>query len=151
MAGSDLALPTRRTVVRASGSVGVVEPVTEHRSRGRRLQAGGRPDTELAKKAKVWADRTAVAQGLPATVNDQTIVSEVAVLLASGRVPVRSGPPDRLDALGIEPVPTTDRGMDHDPGQHRRNDRPLAGRVQVRPHRPQHTWLADQTVERRGA
>ena len=45
------------------------------------------------------------------------MIGEVAILLASGRTPVRSRPPDWLDAVGIEAIPAPDGRVDDDPGE----------------------------------
>ena len=109
------------------------------------------PELELAVRAKEWAVDTAKAQGLPPCVEDMSVIGEVAILLASGRAPVRSRPPDWLDAVGIEAIPTPDGRVDDDPGEHGADDGPLASRVEIRPLRPERPRVADEPVERRGA
>ena len=75
------------------------------------------PETELAVRAKEWAEDTANAQGLPSCVEDMSVIGEVAILLASGRTPIRSRPPDWLDAVGVEAIPAPDGRVDDDPGE----------------------------------
>lgn len=121
-------------------------------SRGvRRPQVPGAPEIELAVKAKAWAEDTAKAQGLPFRVEDSAVISEVAILLTSGRAPVCSSPPDWLDTVGIEAVPAPDGRIDDDAREHGADDGPLSGRVEVRPLRPERPRVADEPIERRGA
>jgi len=94
---------------------------------------------------------TAKAQGLPSCVEDMSVIGEVAILLASGRTPVRSRPPDWLDAVGIEAIPAPDGRIDDDARKYGADDGPLPGRIEVRPLRPERPRVADEPVERRGA
>ncbi len=135
-------------MARAAGRVGVMGPVSRG---GRRRQAPGRLDPELEEAAKKWADQTSDAQGMPRHVMDETVISEVAVLLASGRVPVSSGPPQRFDPVRIEPVPSSDGGVDHDARKDGGDDGPLARRVKLGPLGAQSPRRTDEAVERRGA
>ena len=117
----------------------------------RRHRRPGAPETELAVKAKEWAVDTAKAQGLPSCVEDLSVIGEVAILLASGRTPVRSRPPDWLDAVGIEAIPAPDGRIDDDARKDSADDGPLPSGVEVRPLRPERPRVADEPVERRGA
>jgi hypothetical protein len=117
---------------------------------GRRRSAPDAGGPELAAKAMTWAEQTAEAQGLPRTVTDDVVIAQVSVLLASGREP-SSGTPERGDAVGVEEVAAPDSRVDHDLRQHGPDDRPLASRVQVRPHRAKESRVPDEAVERRGA
>jgi len=138
-------------LVRTTSGLGLVGPVNpSNRGVGRHRRPDA-PEIELAIKAKEWAEDTAKAQGYPSSVEDMSVIAEVAILLASGRAPVRSGPPDRLDAIGIKAVPTPDGRIDDDAGEHGTDDGSLPGRVEVRPLRPERSRVADETVERRGA
>jgi hypothetical protein len=51
-------------------------------------------DDELRERAEKWAEETAVAQGLPAHVEDLEVLRDVCELLGLRR----SGPPDRPEA-----------------------------------------------------
>ncbi len=46
---------------------------------------------EIRRLAVEWAERTAVEQGLPATVEDESTLQEVATLLCAGRTELGSG------------------------------------------------------------
>ncbi len=96
-------------------------------------------------------EKTAQEQGLPICVEDSSVISEIAILLTSGRAPFPSRSPDRLDTVGIEAVPAPDGRIDDDPGEDGTDDGPLPGRVEVRPLRPEGPRVADEPVERRGA
>ena len=128
-----------------------MEPLSPSSRGARRPWAPGAPEIELAVRAKTWAEDTAKAQGLPLCVEDASVISEVAILLTSGRLPVRSGSPDWLDTVGIEAVPAPDGRVDDDAGEHGTDDGPLPGRVEVRPLRPERPSVPDEPVERRGA
>ena len=128
-----------------------MEPLSPSSRGARRPRRPDAPETELAGKAKEWAEETAHAQGLPSRVEDTSVISEVAILLTSGRLPVRSGSPDWLDTVGIEAVPAPDGRVDDDAGEHGTDDGPLPGRVEVRPLRPERPSVPDEPIERRGA
>jgi hypothetical protein len=138
-------------LARPTGGLGVVGPVSPSNRGARRPRRPGAPEFELVVKAKAWAEETAKDQGLPSRVEDSTVIGEVAILLASGRAPVHSGAPDRLDAAGVESVPAPDGRIDDDAGEHGADDGPLPGRVEVRPLRPERAGVADEPAERRGA
>ena len=152
MAGADLAIEGGGTLVRAAGGMGMVGPVSPSSGGARRRRAPGAEESELAGKAQAWAERTADAQGLPKGVTDESVIAEVAVLLASGREQVRSGAPDGLDALRLEAVaPSDESRVDDDAREDSSDDRSLASGVKVRPLRPEHPGPPDEAVERRGA
>jgi len=138
-------------MVRSAGGLGGLGPVKPSRRGARRPRRAGATDAGGAVRAKAWAQDTARAQDLPERVEDLSVITEVAVLLAGGRMPVASGPPDRLDAVGIEAIPSPDGPVDDDPGEDCADDGPLARRVQVRPLGPERAGAADEAVERRGA
>ncbi len=138
-------------MARAPGGMGLVGPVNAVGSVARRRQAPGNTDPELEEVAKKWAEQTAEEQGLPIVVSDPSVVHEVAVLLTSGRQPVMSRPPHRIDAPGIEAIPTSDGRLDHDPGKDRSDDGALSGRIEVRPLGFEHAGPPDELIERRGA
>ena len=151
MAQHHLEVEGGRALVRPASPLGVVEPLSPSSRGARRPRAPGAPEIELAVRAKTWAEDTAKAQGLPLCVEDASVISEVAILLTSGRVPVRSGSPDWLDTVGIEAVPAPDGRVDDDAGEHGADDGPLPGRVEVRPLRPERPRVPDEPIERRGA
>jgi hypothetical protein len=67
-------------------------------------------DDELREAAAKWAEETAVAQGLPARVEDLDVLRNVCELLGlSG-----SGPPDRAQARVVELVVAAPTGADDD-------------------------------------
>ena len=45
------------------------------------------PDADPAHQARLWAEQTALSQGLPPRVADPTVIRNVAVLLGTGREP----------------------------------------------------------------
>src|SRR5579872_5524090 len=98
MAGADLALQGRRPLVRAAGCLSVVGPMSPSSPDARGRGGPARLESELADKARAWAETTARAQGLSECITDEAVIAQVAVLLGSGRHPVCSGAPDRLDA-----------------------------------------------------
>lgn len=71
--------------------------------------------------ARVWAEESCAAQGLPVKVSDLVVLAAVAGLLGAthgeSRVaassPTRSDPPDRREAAGVELVETTPTGADN--------------------------------------
>jgi hypothetical protein len=54
---------------------------------GRRGRPSRDPAADPVHQARLWAEQTAVAQGLPLRVTDPMVIRNVAVLLASGREP----------------------------------------------------------------
>ena len=151
MAEHHLEVEGSRALVRTTSSLGLVEPVNPSSRGVGRHRRPDAPELELAVRAKEWAMDTAKAQGFPPCVEDMSVIGEVAILLASGRAPVRSGPPDRLHAVGIEAISAPDGRVDDDPGEHGTDDRSLSSRVEIRPLRPQRPRVTDEPVERRGA
>ena len=151
MAGADLAIEGSPTLVRATGRLGLVGPVTPSSRSARRRRAPGAPDSELAENARAWAERTADAQGLPMGITDDSVIAEVAVLLASGRQWVLSSAPDRLDAVRVEAVPAPQGRLDDDAREDGGDDGALASGVEVRPLRSEDARASDEAVERRGA
>ena len=67
---------------------------------------------DLRAAAHEWAERTAVAQGLPPRVTQADVIRSVTVLL--GVKPERSGAPERGKPRGIEAVVTPAGGTDDD-------------------------------------
>jgi hypothetical protein len=70
-------------------------------------------------------DRLAVEsrrrQGLPDYVEDPATIARVVRLILAGGLP--SGPPDNLDARGVEDVAALQAGVQDHPFDHRRQDR----------------------------
>lgn len=62
----------------------------------------------LSEAARRIASRSCREQGLDARVTDAAILGKLAALIRS------SDAPDRIDAIGVEPVAATDGGVDND-------------------------------------
>ena len=68
-------------------------------------------DDELEAKARAWAKETALAQGLPAKVEDHDVLREIATLLGLKGASVA---PDGRQAGGVEAVVSAPAGADDD-------------------------------------
>jgi hypothetical protein len=68
-------------------------------------------DDELEAKARAWAKETALAQGLPAKVEDHDVLREIATLLG---LKAASVAPDGRQAGGVEAVVPPPAGADDD-------------------------------------
>jgi hypothetical protein len=88
-----------------------------------------------------WVARSCAEQGLPLLVTDVLVLKRVRVLLAGtagpgarpGSAGVRSEPPDRLHAVGIQGAGAQDAGTDDGVVEDGADDRGLAGQVQLSP------------------
>lgn len=68
-------------------------------------------DEELRARARAWARETALAQGLPAKVEDHDVLRQVATLLGLQGASVA---PERPQAGGVEAVEPPPPGADDD-------------------------------------
>lgn len=83
-----------------------------------------------AAHVRKWVEATCAAQGLPAKVDDASVLRAIAVLLTAGRdLMPPSDLPVRLDSVGVELVATFDSRSDRNGVEQRGNDGSLAGRV----------------------
>jgi hypothetical protein len=97
---------------------------------GRRWRKASRAHTSTA-----WWPSPA-CQGLPDYVEDPATIAWLVRLILAGRP--RSGPPDDLDAEGVEDVATPKAGMQDHPLAHGRQDRGAPAQPLARPALPQH-------------
>ena len=79
---------------------------------GRRRTGVRGLDDKLQAQARAWARETALAQGLPAKVEDHDVLREIATLL--GLKGAGSVAPDGSEAGGVESVVPASAGSDDD-------------------------------------
>lgn len=91
---------------------------------------------------RAWVDRSCTAQQVPVTVTDPATLARIGALLgrdgcaaAEGRAAPAPGlqPPDRTDAVGIEPVPAPLAWPDHGMVKHSSDDGTLPVQVERGP------------------
>jgi hypothetical protein len=94
----------------------------------RRNVAGRPPAPSLVDQARCWVDQSCVEQGLPSKVADESVLRNVAVLLAGGSDGgPHSGSPSGRYACRVEGVAAPDGRADDDPLEESRDDRTLPG------------------------
>jgi hypothetical protein len=115
-----------------------------------RPRAGSRGLTDdLVTRARQWAERSCLDQGLPLKVSDSRILRDVAQLL--GASVDRSDPPDGREPGGVEAVVPSPARPDEDVVEDGGHDRVLPREGQVGPTLPQGGCVADVTLEDRHA
>jgi hypothetical protein len=115
-----------------------------------RLLAGSRGLTDdLRTRARQWAERSCLEQGLALKISDPRTLRDVAQLL--GASVEGSHPPDGIQARGIEAVVATAPGTDDDVVEDGGDDRVLPREGQVGPPLPQGGRMADVPLEDRDA
>ena len=113
-------------------------------------RAGWRGLTDdLVTRARQWAERSCLDQGLSVKVSDPRTLRDVAQLL--GASVERSDPPDGLQPGGVEAVVPAPAGGNDDVVEDGGDDRVLSREGQVGPALPQGGCLADVPLEDRDA
>ena len=104
---------------------------------------------DLRTRARQWAERSCLDQGLALKISDPRTLRDVAQLL--GASVDGSDPPDRLQPGGVEAVVAAPAGADDDMVEDGSHDRVLPREGQVGPPLPQGGCMADVPLEDRDA
>jgi hypothetical protein len=91
------------------------------------------PTDELRAAAAAWAEQSALAQGLPAKVEQAEVLRAVAVLLGMKAKHSGSGAPDGSEPGRVEAVIAAPAWSDDDVVEHGGNDLLLPGQAQAGP------------------
>lgn len=104
---------------------------------------------DLRERARAWAERSCLSQGVAVKISDPRTLRDVAQLL--GASVERSHAPDGLQPGGVEAVVPAPTGADDDVVEDGGDDRVLPREGQVGPALPQGGRMADVTLEDRDA